>query len=159
MKLTTKGRYAVTAMLDIVLYGNDQPVCLSDIANRQEISLAYLEQLFSKLRKRELVCSVRGPSGGYRLSKDAKDLSVAEIIIAVDEVFDARGCAGNQDCNEGLTCLTHHLWDDLTAQISQFLGGISLKDLSERKDVQCLHTQQAAMHAERGIETQHIKLV
>ncbi len=136
MKLTTKGRYAVTAMLDLALHANDKPISLADISARQDISLSYLEQLFSKLRRQGLVDSVRGPGGGYRLSRGCKDIHVAEVIDAVNETVDATGCQGTGDCQAGETCLTHHLWSDLSAQIHRFLSGISLADLMSRRDVQ-----------------------
>lgn len=136
MRLTTKGRYAVTAMLDLALHNDAGPVSLADISRRQEISLSYLEQLFAKLRKDGLVCSVRGPGGGYRLNRPLSQVSVAQIIDAVDESLDATLCNGAGDCQQGEVCLTHHLWADLSGQIHQFLHGISLASLVERRDVQ-----------------------
>jgi Rrf2 family iron-sulfur cluster assembly transcriptional regulator len=136
MRLTTKGRYAVTAMLDLALHAKDGPVSLADISERQGISISYLEQLFAKLRRRELVISVRGPGGGYRLSQEDGDIDVASVIQAVDESVDATRCGGEGDCQEGETCLTHHLWMDLSDRIQAFLGGISLKDLVARQDIQ-----------------------
>jgi len=144
MRLTTKGRYAVTAMLDLALNAGKGPVSLAEIAGRQELSLSYLEQLFSKLRRKELVASARGPGGGYRLGKPAADVSVADIISAVDESVDVTSCAGKSDCNEGQVCLTHHLWNDLTRQISTFLSGISLDDLVQRREIQSVHARQSA---------------
>lgn len=135
MRLTTKGRYAVTAMLDLALHSDQGPVSLSDISNRQGISLSYLEQLFSKLRKRLLVTSVRGPGGGYRLSRSNDDIFVAQIVDAVNESVDATGCKGRSDCQSGNTCLTHHLWCDLSDQIHDFLSQISLEQLVHRNDV------------------------
>ncbi|MFL0810728.1 MAG: Fe-S cluster assembly transcriptional regulator IscR [Agarilytica sp.] len=135
MRLTTKGRYAVTAMLDLALHATDGPVSLADISKRQEISLSYLEQLFAKLRQNALVKSVRGPGGGYRLNRDANDVYVAEIIDAVNESIDATSCGGQGDCQQGEVCLTHHLWTDLSEQIHKFLSGISLRSLVDRKDV------------------------
>jgi Rrf2 family iron-sulfur cluster assembly transcriptional regulator len=134
MRLTTKGRYAVTAMLDLTLHGDQGPISLADISKRQEISLSYLEQLFSKLRQHELVSSVRGPGGGYRLSRAADDISVAEIIDAVNESIDATNCKGAGNCKNGKVCLTHNLWADLSDQIHHFLSGISLGSLVERQD-------------------------
>lgn len=136
MRLTTKGRYAVTAMLDLALHSEAGPVSLADISRRQEISLSYLEQLFSKLRKDGLVCSVRGPGGGYRLNRPLAEVSVAQIIDAVDESLDATLCNGAGDCQQGEVCLTHYLWADLSGQIHKFLHGISLASLVERRDVQ-----------------------
>lgn len=135
MRLTTKGRYAVTAMLDLALNQHQGPISLSDISSRQEISLSYLEQLFSKLRKNDLVASVRGPGGGYRLNREAGDIFVADIIKAVDENIDATSCEGKGDCQRGSTCLTHHLWIDLSQQIQDFLRGISLSSLIDRKEI------------------------
>ncbi len=133
MRLTTRGRYAVTAMLDLTLSTNGSPISLADIADRQGISLSYLEQLFSKLRKRGLVSSIRGPGGGYHLARDAATISVAEVIRAVDESIDTTKCGGLGDChNEGL-CLTHHLWVDLTRRIDNHLSQISLQDLVQRR--------------------------
>src|SRR5690606_38928883 len=120
MRLTTKGRYAVTAMLDLSIHATDGPVSLSDISERQDISLSYLEQLFAKLRKRALVNSIRGPGGGYRLGRRESEIDVAEIIDAVDESLDTTKCQGMGDCHNGSTCLTHHLWQDLTEQIHDF---------------------------------------
>ena len=135
MRLTTKGRYAVTAMLDLALHTESSPVALADISYRQGISLSYLEQLFSLLRKKDLVCSVRGPGGGYHLSRPGEDIFVAHIIDAVDEVLDATGCRGMANCNGGEECLTHHLWEDLSNQIHKFLSQISLADLVKRNEV------------------------
>ena len=135
MRLTTKGRYAVTAMLDLALHSDHGPVSLSDISNRQAISLSYLEQLFAKLRKQSLVTSVRGPGGGYRLSRARDEIFVAQIVDAVNESVDATGCKGKSDCQGGSTCLTHHLWCDLSDQIHDFLNQISLEQLVRRNDV------------------------
>ena len=129
MRLTTKGRYAVTAMLDLSINYDNGPITLSDISKRQGISLSYLEQLFSKLRKNGLVDSARGPGGGYRLSRDAGEIAVGEIITAVDEKIDATNCGGKGDCLNGGPCLTHELWCDLSKQIRDFLNGITLGQL------------------------------
>lgn len=142
MRLTTKGRYAVTAMLDLALHTDNGPVSLSDISNRQSISLSYLEQLFAKLRKKELVTSVRGPGGGYRLSCDRSEIYVAQIVDAVNESVDATGCQGKSDCQGGHTCLTHHLWCDLSDQIHDFLSQISLEKLVNRQDVRLVAERQ-----------------
>ena len=133
MKLTTRGRYAVTAMLDLAIHGEGQPVSLADISGRQEISLSYLEQLFAKLRREALVSSVRGPGGGYRLSREHTEIFVAQIIDAVDESVDVTNCHGAGNCHHGEVCLTHHLWQDLSDQIHAFLSGISLADLVARR--------------------------
>ena len=135
MKLTTKGRYAVTALLDLALHARTGPVSLADISERQEISISYLEQLFAKLRKNGLVKSVRGPGGGYRLSREADAIFVAEVIDAVDESLDVTRCEGRGDCQNGERCLTHDLWMDLSNQIHQFLSGISLQSLVDRSEI------------------------
>ena len=144
MRLTTKGRYAVTAMLDIALRGDQGPVSLADISGRQDISLSYLEQLFAKLRRNALVSSVRGPGGGYRLSRSGDGIFVAQIIDAVNDTVDATGCGGTADCQQGEVCLTHHLWCDLSDQIHDFLSEISLSDLVERREVQSIAARQHA---------------
>ena len=135
MRLTTKGRYAVTAMLDLAIHGATKPVSLNDISGRQGISLSYLEQLFAKLRRNELVSSVRGPGGGYRLSRDGKEISVAQVVDAVNESMDATRCQGKGNCQDGDQCLTHHLWLDLSDQIHSFLSGISIGALVEKKEI------------------------
>lgn len=135
MKLTTKGRYAVTAMLDISLHGEEKPVSLAEISERQDISLSYLEQLFSKLRKQGLVNSMRGPGGGYRLSRNPADIAVSEIITAVDENVDFSNCAGVGNCQQDERCLTHNLWMDLSHRIQSFLDEISLEEMMSRVDV------------------------
>jgi len=142
MRLTTKGRYAVTALLDLAIHGDDGPVNLADISQRQGISLSYLEQLFAKLRRGGLVCSIRGPGGGYRLGKKAQAIRIAHIIDAVNESVDATKCQGKGDCQQGETCLTHHLWQDLSEQIHDFLSGISLADLIARSDIKRIALQQ-----------------
>ncbi|MDA9568298.1 Fe-S cluster assembly transcriptional regulator IscR [Gammaproteobacteria bacterium] len=135
MRLTTKGRYAVTAMLDLALHKNQGPVNLSDISSRQAISLSYLEQLFSKLRRSGLVSSVRGPGGGYELKRGSGEIFIAQIIDAVDESVDTTKCQGAGDCQGGETCLTHYLWEDLSEQIHTFLESISLADLVAKNEV------------------------
>ncbi len=135
MKLTSKGRYAVTAMLDVALHSTRGPVPLADISERQEISLSYLEQLFSRLRKEQLVESVRGPGGGYKLGRDAIDIAVGDVIRAVDEKVDATRCQGQADCQGGERCLTHSLWQDLSDRISVFLDNITLGELMAKHDV------------------------
>ena len=155
MKLTTKGRYAVTAMLDLALNSDDKPISLADISTRQSISLSYLEQLFAKLRRQGLVESVRGPGGGYRLSRHCKDIHVAEVIDAVHERVDATGCGGSADCQGGEICLTHHLWSDLSTQIHLFLTGISLADLTARKDVMSVAQHQA----KKSLVSQRLTLI
>jgi Rrf2 family iron-sulfur cluster assembly transcriptional regulator len=136
MRLTTKGRYAVTAMLDLALHYKEGPITLADISQRQGISLSYLEQLFSRLRKQELVDSTRGPGGGYRLSRDAYEIAVADVITAVDEKVETTRCGGLSNCQDDKQCLTHELWTELSQQIHGFLMGISLGNLVEKQGVQ-----------------------
>ncbi len=135
MHLTTKGRYAVTAMLDLAIHQSKKPTRLVDISARQSISLSYLEQLFAKLRQKKLVCSLRGPGGGYQLADKGLDINVAEVICAVNESIDVTRCQGRGDCHGGETCLTHHLWFDLSDRIDNFLSNISLADLVARQDI------------------------
>jgi Rrf2 family iron-sulfur cluster assembly transcriptional regulator len=158
VRLTTKGRYAVTAMLDLAFHSEHRPVTLTDIAKRQSISLSYLEQLFARLRRAGLVTGVRGPGGGYQLSRKPSKTSIAEIIGAVDEVVDATRCGGKGDCQNKQPCLTHELWMDLSEQIRHYLGGISLQDLldrheirsvAKRQDRQMLHRDEKAAAQER----------
>ncbi len=149
MRLTTKGRYAVTAMLDLALHSGQGPVSLSEISSRQHISLSYLEQLFAKLRRRGLVKSIRGPGGGYCLDKATEETFVADIIDAVDESVDATNCSGEANCQEGEVCLTHHLWSDLSEQIHTFLSGISLASLVERREIQLIASRQNLREADQ----------
>lgn len=142
MRLTTKGRYAVTAMLDLALHSGSGPVSLSDISARQGISLSYLEQLFAKLRKADLVKSVRGPGGGYCLGEHESQIFIAQIVDAVNESIDTTKCKQKGDCQNGEKCLTHHLWSDLSVQIHEFLSGISLDDLMKKRDVQVISNRQ-----------------
>lgn len=135
MKLTTKGRYAVTAMLDLALHTQGGTVSLADIAARQDISLAYLEQLFARLRRAGLVSSARGPGGGYALAQPCEDIAVADVIAAVDERVDSTRCGGSADCQNHERCLTHGLWEDLSEQIHEFLSGITLAQLMARGGV------------------------
>ena len=142
MKLTTKGRYAVTAMLDLALHAGDKPVSLAEISARQEISLSYLEQLFSRLRRNGLVRSTRGPGGGYRVSRPLDAVAVSEIIGAVNESVDATQCAGRENCHSHGRCLTHDLWEGLSEQIEEFLSGVSLQDLIDRQRVKSVSVRQ-----------------
>ncbi len=135
MKLTTKGRYAVTAMLDLALHDTQGPITLAEIAKRQDISLQYLEQLFTKLRKRGLVESSRGPGGGYRLAKLASDITVARVIYSVDESIDVTRCGGQQNCQGEFRCLTHDLWMELNQHVSEFLNRVTLAGLIQRHTV------------------------
>ncbi|MGR9044315.1 MAG: Fe-S cluster assembly transcriptional regulator IscR [Gammaproteobacteria bacterium] len=136
MRLTTKGRYAVTAMLDLAFHSQQSPVTLTDIATRQTISLSYLEQLFARLRKAGMVTGVRGPGGGYKLSRDARKINVAEVIEAVDEPLDSTKCGGEGNCQNNKECLTHDLWMGLSDQIRGYLKDISLGDLLDKHEVQ-----------------------
>ncbi|MES2820749.1 MAG: Rrf2 family transcriptional regulator [Pseudomonadota bacterium] len=142
MRLTTKGRYAVTAMLDLAFHDHQGPVSLADISQRQGVSISYLEQLFAKLRRCKLVNSVRGPGGGYRLAGGPAAISVGQIVEAVNDSMDATRCLGQGDCQQGEVCLTHHLWSDLSDRLQQFLNDISLADLIGREDIQKVHTRQ-----------------
>ena len=134
MRLTTKGRFAVTAMVDLAMSGGERPVTLGDISERQKISLSYLEQLFGKLRRKELVSSVRGPGGGYRLTRPTRDLSVGEIILAVDEPIDATQCGGKENCRDDEKCITHDLWTELNRHIFEYLNSVTLHDLVEKQN-------------------------
>jgi Rrf2 family iron-sulfur cluster assembly transcriptional regulator len=134
MKLSTKGRYAVMAMADLALASDDGPVTLSDIASRQSISLSYLEQLFAKLRRADIVASIRGPGGGYKLSRKASEIRISDIIVAVDEPLRATRCSDAKGClADGRRCITHDLWDELGRHIYLFLSSITLEDVLERR--------------------------
>ena len=135
MKLTSKGRYAVTAVLDIALNADGGPVILADISERQHISLSYLEQLFAKLRKDGLVKSVRGPGGGYQLGLPSEQISVGMIIAAVNENIHVTKCLGRENCKNGVECLTHELWEDLSLRIESFLNEITLAELVNKRNV------------------------
>ncbi|MCZ6577121.1 MAG: Fe-S cluster assembly transcriptional regulator IscR [Acidiferrobacterales bacterium] len=151
MKLTTKGRYAVTAMLDLALHYDQGAVTLADIARRQGISLSYLEQLFARLRRHGLVDSTRGPGGGYNLAKDPEQISIAQIIVVINENIDATRCGGERNCDDDEICLTHSLWEKLSERIYEFLDGITLADLVARERVRDVaqrqedRTQQAVL--------------
>ena len=143
MKLTTKGRYAVTAMLDLAMHAGPAPVKLADISERQGISLSYLEQLFTRLRRQGLVTSTRGPGGGYNLARPSDEIAVADVILAVDENVDTTRCGGMGNCHNDQRCLTHELWTELSDQIKGFLSAITLgelmhnggiKEVAERQD-------------------------
>jgi Rrf2 family iron-sulfur cluster assembly transcriptional regulator len=133
MRLTTKGRFAVTAMLDLALHGDEGPVALASISERQKISLSYLEQLFGKLRRRSLVESVRGPGGGYNLARTAAQVSVADIVRAVEEPIDSTQCGGRENCHDNHRCMTHDLWEELNSTVYGFLEGVTLAQLVERQ--------------------------
>ena len=140
MKLTTRGRYAVAAMLDLALHHDARPVAMADIARRNRISPAYLEQLLGRLRRQGLVESTRGPGGGYRLARPADEITVAGVIVAVNESVDATRCGGARDCHDGGRCLTHDLWEDLTRHIQDFLESVTLAELCARATQRKAHT-------------------
>ena len=133
MRLTTKGRFAVTAMIDLALREDGGPVTLAGIAERQSISLSYLEQLFGKLRRHGLVSSVRGPGGGYCMAKPLPEVTVADIIVAVDEPLDATQCGGKQNCHDEHRCMTHDLWTNLNRRMYDYLDSVTLASLVERQ--------------------------
>jgi len=149
MRLSTKGRYAVTAMLDLSINDHTGPVTLMEISRCQGISLSYLEQLFAKLRKSGLVKGIRGPGGGYRLARPAADITIADIIAAVDEKVDATQCGGKENCQDGEVCLTHELWIRLSEKIFQFLDGITLEQFLQRPSTQAVMQRQLAQ-VDRG---------
>ncbi len=156
MRLTTKGRYAVTAMLDLAINEARGPIRLAAISKRQGISLSYLEQLFAHLRREGLVRSVRGPGGGYRLRREAASISVASVIAAVNEDTDATRCGGKGDCQEGEICLTHHLWMDLSDRIHAFLDDISLADLVARSEIREISDKQVRRSQQQPNEGEQI---
>lgn len=150
MRLTTKGRFAVTAMIDLALRQDKGPVTLAGISQRQDISLSYLEQLFGKLRRHEIVESIRGPGGGYSLARKAQHVTVADIIIAVDEPLDATQCGGKEHCNgadlaNGVRCMTHELWATLNEKMVDYLDSVSLQDLVNQQ------RQKAEKAAEKNV--------
>ena len=148
MRLTTKGRFAVTAMLDLALNATDGPVTLSGISERQKISLSYLEQLFGKLRRRELVESVRGPGGGYHLARSPAAVSVADIVRAVEEPIDSTQCGGRENCHDNHRCMTHDLWEELNHTVYGFLEGVTLSQLVERQRTRPVSVVRAAKSKE-----------
>lgn len=150
MRLTTKGRFAVTALLDVALSSSNTPVSLSAVSERQEISLSYLEQLFGKLRRFGLVNSVRGPGGGYTLARPMSEITVADIVVAVDEPMDARQCEGKEDCKGGQQCMTHHLWMDLNRKMFNYLSSVSLADLVREQ-----HQRNELRESSRSANKQH----
>jgi Rrf2 family iron-sulfur cluster assembly transcriptional regulator len=145
MRLSTKGRYSVTAMLDLAIHDKAGSVTLADISQCQGISLSYLEQLFAKLRKAGLVKGVRGPGGGYRLARPASEISIAEIICSVDENVDVTNCKGEGNCKDGSKCLTHELWTALSNKLYDFLSGITLAQFVERPGIPELSMQRDKM--------------
>ena len=155
MKLTTKGRYAVTAMLDLALYGQDKSVVLTDVARRQEISPSYLGQLFAQLCKHGLVQSQRGPGGGYKLAKSSEDISVADVIMAVNENVDSTQCGGKANCQSGQRCLAHGLWESLSHRIYSFLDNTSLAKVVAEHDVLEVAKRQAlSFERDHGVPLQ-----
>ncbi|PXW92835.1 BadM/Rrf2 family transcriptional regulator [Sphaerotilus hippei] len=156
MRLTTKGRFAVTAMIDLALREHGGPVALAAISSRQQISLSYLEQLFGKLRRQELVESTRGPGGGYSLGRKAEDITVADIIVAVDEAIDATGCGGGGHCmgDDSGRCMTHDLWSSLNAKMLEYLNSISLKSLVDDQLARGVSVEEAPI--KRAISTQPV---
>ena len=149
MKLSTKGRYAVTAMMDLAIHEKFGPVTLADISVCQGISLSYLEQIFARLRRNGLINGTRGPRGGYRLARPADLITVADIITAVSEKIDTTRCEGKENCQNGERCLTHELWADLSAQIHDFLAGITLAQFAQRTGVQEVVQRQDNLHFRR----------
>lgn len=133
MRLTTKGRFAVTAMIDLALRSGEGPVTLAGISDRQKISLSYLEQLFGKLRRHQLVGSVRGPGGGYCLARPGNQITVADIVRAVDEQLDATQCGGHENCRDEERCMTHDLWTTLNTKMYEYLSSVTLADLVEKQ--------------------------
>ena len=156
MRLTTKGRFAVTAMIDLALREGSGPVALAAISARQQISLSYLEQLFGKLRRNELVESTRGPGGGYTLGRKAADITVADIIVAVDEALDATGCGGKENCmgEDAGRCMTHDLWTSLNARMIDYLNSISLRKLVDEQLAKGVSIEDQPM--KRAISTQPV---
>jgi Rrf2 family iron-sulfur cluster assembly transcriptional regulator len=150
MRLTTKGRFAVTAMLDLALNGGSGPVTLAGISQRQSISLSYLEQLFGKLRRHTLVESVRGPGGGYTLARQPDKLSVADIVTAVDEPLDATQCGGKENCQEDRRCMTHDLWATLNDKMYEYLDSVKLSDLVAQQNAR--KERGSVLHDKRGKE-------
>ncbi len=153
MRLTTKGRYAVTAMLDLAIHERSGPVTLNEIAASQHISLSYLEQLFAALRKAGLVRGLRGPGGGYRLAKPATEISIARIIAAVDEKVDVTRCGGDENCQDGERCLTHTLWSQLSQQLYDFLDRITLGEVIQWPSVKEVAARQDAWNGRSGQHT------
>jgi len=152
MKLTTRGRYAVTAMLDLAIHSSDAPIALAEISRRQRISLSYLEQLFSHLRRNGLVESTRGPGGGYRLNGASDSVVVSDIINAVYETIDATNCGGQENCLNQSRCLTHDLWAGLNARIDEFLSGVTLADLINKRPLQPILVRRDARFRRKSLE-------
>jgi Rrf2 family iron-sulfur cluster assembly transcriptional regulator len=149
MRLTTKGRFAVTAMLDLAMHNGQGPVTLAGISRRQGISLSYLEQLFGKLRRHSLVDSVRGPGGGYTLARETDVMSVADIIIAVDEPLDATQCGGKENCLDDQRCMTHDLWSELNAKMYEYLHSVKLSELVAKQQARLEECRQTVLQDKR----------
>ena len=159
MRLNAKGRYAVTAILDVALHGAQGPVALASVAERQGISRSYLEQLFSRLRRSGLVDSVRGPGGGYCLAREMPEISIAEVIAAVDERLDATRCGGRENCQDNQPCLTHGLWEELGHEVERYLNGVSLADVLNRRQVREVAQRQNIQFTEQqGLKGQEATL-
>jgi Rrf2 family iron-sulfur cluster assembly transcriptional regulator len=157
MKLSTKGRYAVTAMFDVAIHQTEGPVSLSEISERQGISLSYLEQLFGRMRRCGLVASTRGPGGGYRLAHTPDRIAIADIITSVDENVDATRCGGNADCQNQQRCLTHELWQELSSQIHVFLSSITLEDaINKQRVVEVAERQDRMLDSEQRVDFQQV---
>ena len=154
MRLTTKGRFAVTAMMDLALRGDDGPVALAGVSERQKISLSYLEQLFGKLRRYSLVDSVRGPGGGYCIARPLNMVTVADIVRAVDEPLDATQCGGRENCLDDHRCMTHDLWAALNAKMYDYLSSVTLADLAERQRAKEAKTGSPAVIEDRRVGPQ-----
>jgi Rrf2 family iron-sulfur cluster assembly transcriptional regulator len=150
MRLTTKGRFAVTAMIDLAMREHGGPVTLASISQRQSISLSYLEQLFGKLRRHQLVASTRGPGGGYTLGRPATGTTVADIIVAVDEPLDATQCGGKENCQDDQRCMTHDLWAALNVKMVEFLDSVTLADLVAQQKARAQKSATATLHDNRA---------
>lgn len=151
MRLTTKGRFAVTAMIDLAQRQSNGPVTLAGISERQKISLSYLEQLFGKLRRHNIVASVRGPGGGYRLARPMNEVSVADIIAAVDEPLDATNCGGRENCQDEQRCMTHDLWTNLNKRMHEYLASVTLQDLVNQPKAKAVAATVAMDERLRGV--------
>ena len=151
MRLTTKGRFAVTAMIDVAMRQHEGPVTLAGISERQRISLSYLEQLFGKLRRRGLVSSTRGPGGGYQLERPMDQTTVSDIIFAVDEPLDATQCGGKENCHDDQRCMTHELWANLNVRMLDYLDSVTLADLVDQQNRKAKsgHPSVAVLHDSR----------
>ena len=156
MRLTTKGRFAVTAMLDLALRHQQGPVTLAGIGARQSISLSYLEQLFGKLRRHSIVASVRGPGGGYRLARGMNEVTVADIIAAVDEPLDATNCGGRENCADEQRCMTHDLWSNLNKRMHEYLASVSLLDLVNQPKAKAISSSVAIDDRLRGARRDNV---